>query len=61
MAQDDGTKYVTVAQLANVLCVLPGDHRLVVNDVGNLTVLNERSEYVGYIDFMDGVYNRIGS
>ena len=56
MAMDpDGNKRLPVSELRRLLTELP-DHFLVeVNRVGNLLV-SHKQQYVGYIDFHEGVF-----
>ena len=52
-------KYLTKTQLLAALEQVPDDAILCVNTVGNLSVcMNEDAQvaYLGYIDFMYGVY-----
>lgn len=43
--------YARVGWLATNLAALPPDYKVFGNNLGNLGVLNEKGEYVGYIDF----------
>jgi len=52
--KDTNSKYLTVAQLFEVLLEIPTGFIVVPNKVGNLAVYNnaEDLEFVGYIDFL---------
>lgn len=45
---------VTVGALKEALSLLPPELRLTGNQVGNLAVLDEDGDYIGYVDFADG-------
>lgn len=54
---DDGEKFVTVAQLREVLSKIPDDFKVGPNRVGNMAVLDAGNNYVGFVDFIhDGEY-----
>ena len=53
MRSEDGTKWLTVKRLVELLEEVPSDSRVMVNTVGNLLVLNAvGTESVAFIDFL---------
>ncbi len=48
---DDTSKYVTVKDLMRLLKKLEPTYLLRANMVGNLFILNEKQEGIGFIDF----------
>lgn len=55
MLDEDGTKWLTAAQLIELLGTLPADSRVMPNRVGNLLVLTpDGTGSLAFIDFVCG-------
>jgi len=46
-------KLLTIEKLIEIMNLMPQGYTLLPNALGNLTVLDENEEYVGFIDFGD--------
>lgn len=52
-------KWLTPAQLIQALAEVPLDSRIVTNKVGNLAVMSNTWEFLGFIDFiLEGDFER---
>ena len=46
----DSYKYIELSKLVELLKKLPDKSRLAPNRVGNISILNELDQHIGYID-----------
>lgn len=54
MFDDDGLKYLSANQLAELLSDLPFDAKVYVNRVGNLGIQKSDGSWLGFVDFAEG-------
>jgi len=52
MKNENDLKWLPVSRLIELLKMLPNDSRILLNDVGNLAIMNDNDEYIGFIDFL---------
>lgn len=50
---------MTVAQMRAALEQLPDEAILVVNQVGNVAVMTQEDDFIGYIDFTSKTYEGV--
>lgn len=52
MTNESDEKYLPVARLIELLSTLDPNYRVSPNRVGNLLIMNDDNEYLGFVDFL---------